>query len=104
MGSKVLSDLWGKNESIKYEDTSSSSGSPQATNLHRQHEYQGERGERHHLSALYAVFLERVWLACTEEPSNYRAVLSFAVSWFDVPKALRVVAGKLEKIQVLGYI
>lgn len=101
MGSKVLSDLWGKNESIKYEDTSSSSGSPQATNLHRQHEYQGER---HHLSALYAVFLERVWLACTEEPSNYRAVLSFAVSWFDVPKALRVVAGKLEKIQVLGYI
>jgi len=53
---------------------------------------------------LYAVFLERVWLACTEEPSNYRAVLSFAVSWFDVPKALRVVAGKLEKIQVLGYI
>jgi len=39
MGSKALSDLWGKNESIKYEDTSSSSGSPQATNLHRQHEY-----------------------------------------------------------------
>lgn len=57
----------------------------------------GERRERNHLSALYAVFSEEEWLACKEEPSNCRAVLSFAVSWFDVPKTLTVVADKLEK-------